>query len=232
VIETSSTSLGHAIRAEVLRALLQPAILHGLCRLSSREPAAVWDAVLPAEMTRSIQDDLASDKGWERECWTLNDEQQVQLVDPETFEGRPPQQRFSTNECLRHPSNSSFALRGYLSALISDEFSGALSRSFEQSLKFCSADIARYRHGDYLRRHCDDFGGRRVGLVWFFGPDWTQDAGGELFVEDEFGRGTVIPPIDGKLVGLSLGAGSFHQVAQITSKCWLRYSVATHFAQC
>jgi len=224
-----SVQRGHAIRKEILRILSHSSISEALCALTRNHTVTVCDGLLSGDVTAAICEELGNDIGWQRECWLIDTDQQVRRVDLATFELSSAGQRFSFNDCLRQPAPTAFALRGFLSAAASSTATEVLENCIGQKLRACSTDIARYRRGDYLRRHCDNFGGRRVGFVWFFASGWKQGDGGELVVEDEFGRAQVIQPLGGRIVSLVLGEHSFHQVAQLTSSTWSRYSIAMHF---
>lgn len=227
---TSAAALGHAVREEVIRALSSPRVTEMLVTLRPERALVWWDELLSSTTISLVANDLMSDTGWRREAWVLDDQKEAHMVDEECFRNAAPNSRFSVNQCLRQPQPESLALRGLLSGVISKTTAAVLSGATGQVLKFCGADIARYGKGDYLRRHADDFGGRRLGFVWFFAPGWQSGDGGELVVEDISGRATVVQPIAGRVAALVLAQGTHHYVCEAANEHWTRYSVATHFS--
>lgn len=226
----TSRELGHSVRAETLDALTSSLFGDVLRQLQSGKAGLTTSSVLSAATANAILRDLEADAGWTEEHWILKPGGDVAPASRDEFESVDPVRRFSHNDCLRKPAHTSWALRGFLSALVSDEARVALSSAFGQPVRFRSADMARYTCGHYLRRHSDDFESRRFGFVWFFSPDWQLGAGGELLIESEAGDALVVPPLMASVAALAFRPSCHHQVARVKSSLWARYSVATHFA--
>ena len=189
----------------------------------------VLSRVLTDEICSWVLGDLVSDPGWQEEWWVLTEKESVQSVDAETFNRAVAARRFSWNECLRKPKADSWCLRGFLAAIVDKPNAAGLSAQYGEIVEFRSADIARYRMGNWLQRHCDDFEERRFGLIWFFSSTWQEGCGGELVVEAADGTLNEIPPLCGDVAVLGLGPMSFHQVRPIRTDQWQRYSIATHY---
>lgn len=221
--------LGLAVRADVIRALTSAKLSATLHALSCGVAGLAVGDVLSCEVASAVLADLERETGWSEECWILDENADVKPVMISDFETAPPTRRFSRNECLRKPAAHAYSLRGFLSAIVSNEVRAGLSSAFGENVRFRSADMARYRIGHYLRRHSDAFESRRFGIVWFFSPGWSPSMGGELVIESPAGEVTVITPTQRSIGVLAIRPDCFHQVARVCAVEWVRYSIASHF---
>lgn len=222
---------GYQARDDALAMLTTPAQLDHIATLATGAVDALRaTACLQPRTCRHVLADLTRDPGWQREYWRFTNGDQVAPTSAEDFSSAAPVQRFSQNDCLRRPTSNTWALRGFLSAITSAQVEQAFSHAYGRAVRFKSADMARYRRGDYLRRHADLFDGRCFGLVWILGSGWRPGYGGELVTEAETGAAQVIAPTQGTVALLGFGPDRYHHVAQVQVDGWERYSVATHFA--
>lgn len=221
---------GLEIRGATLDLLCGAALGQVLGDLALGASSGRLDRALNKAMTSSVLSDLEQDEGWKEEQWLLEPSGDVRPATPGEFAQASPAARFSRSECLRRPKPQAWALRGFLSALVSPEARQSLSRSYGRAVTFRSAEIARYRDGHYLRRHSDIFDGRLFGFVWFFNPDPPAGAGGELIIEAESGEATVVAPEEGSLAAINFQPNCFHHVARIRGSDWTRYVIASHYA--
>lgn len=228
--DASRREIGFEVRRQLLAGLSDGRVGEAIVRLSKGVSGIELDQILPDSVTRAIAADLRADQGWRMETWAFGGGSDVQAIDVNEFETMAPKARFSKNECLRKPAKDAYSLRGFLSGIVSSEASVLLSSAFGERVQFKSADVARYRRGDYLRRHCDTFDGRRFGLVWFFSDGWQSRDGGELVIEGPAGDSIVIRPRAGTVAALLFRSEYYHHVSAVRSSEWIRYSVATHFA--
>ncbi len=220
---------GLAVRASAIGALTGSAISETIRCLGSGVAGLSVPGILTNETADAILSDLNQETDWSEECWLLDENTDVHRVSIAEFEAAPPNFRFSRNDCLRKPSSHSHNLRGFLSALVSDETREFLSSAFGEKVKFRSADIARYRNGHYLRRHSDTFEDRRFGFVWYFCSGWEPGMGGELIIESPAGVATVVHPTQGSIGALAFRKDCYHQVAHVCTTNWVRLSIASHF---
>jgi 2OG-Fe(II) oxygenase superfamily len=226
---TAPRDLGLLTREIVLTLVSGPALLGGIGTLSDAVAGFSLTSALDSRIVAAICSDLSTDPGWSEEHWILTPDGGVIHVENSTFLATAPVGRFSKSDCLRHPAVTSWSLRGFLSAVVSQTTKDALSRALGFPLDFASAEIARYRHGHYLRRHSDTFEDRCLGLVWFFNDSWQSGDGGELIVESQSGESICITPEPGTVASILIRPGNYHQVALVRSNKWVRYSVAVHY---
>lgn len=225
----TARQIGLRVRNEAISALTSAAISNALRSLSAGISGLAVENVLSPATANAVLRDLEGDTGWSEELWLLNGTE-VQPVSNLDFESAQPNARFSKNECLRKPAPHAWSLRGFLSAIVSNEVRESFSRAFGENVEFRSVDIARYRTGDYLRRHADNFEARRFGFVFFLSSGWLNGAGGELVIESPTGEAIVVYPLQGSIAILSFRQNCFHQVARISKSEWVRYSIAFHFS--
>lgn len=229
-VETRKTNeeMGVSVRRLAIKGLTGASNLRHVKALADGDASSQSTLDIDQVSLDAVRNDLLAEQNWVLESWILDDCQNVSSVDESEFYRADPTKRFSTNYCLRKPSSTAFALRGFLSALISKEVQKGFSDAFGEPVEFKSVDIARYKNGHYLRRHADNFEDRRFGLVFFFNEGWLQGDGGELVVENECGQGISMPPKQGSVGYIAFRKDCYHQVMQLTGD-WERLSVAVHY---
>lgn len=196
------------------------------------DDALAMTVELPSNIdSLAVLRDMRRDQGWTEEHWRIDEDGEVDVVTSADFSVLPSQQRFSWSDTLRKPAAQSYALRGLLSALRSDEVLGCFSAVQGNEVRYRTADIARYRPGHYLRRHDDLYDGRVFGFVFFLHDLWPTGAGTRLVAEKPDGRCVVVEPRPGTLAVMRLADGHHHQVEPNFSADWDRYSLAVHFGQ-
>src|SRR6218665_949650 len=98
-----------------------------------------------------------------------------------------------------------------------------LNRELFLGVQEFEAHYAHYPVGAFYRRHVDrhrDSNARVVSSVFYLNPDWREEEGGELLMQD--GTGEVLfaqPPCGGTLV-LFLSAEMPHEVLPATRERW------------
>ncbi|WP_241604062.1 2OG-Fe(II) oxygenase [Rosenbergiella nectarea] len=198
-------------------------------KIKSGVAAVPLNSILPSEIVSEIRKNLIQESEWKREFWSLDDDKNVGLVSEDSFLNSPEDRKFSNNESLRKISESSAALIGFLSVMRSKKVEEYFTEIYGENINFCTADIARYTKGQYLRRHSDLFQNRKFGIVSFFNEEWIEGNGNEFIIEGIGGDSYVIPPKPGTAVLLNISPGYQHQVAMSLSSNWARYSVANHY---
>lgn len=223
--------LGMSIREETIKYFCSTQFLNVLhAVVNENELAKVIH--LPASIDISaIRADLETQTAWEEEFWTIDNDGDVSKVAAGAFFSSSPHQRFSRSDCLRRPTKNAFAIRGLISGLRSPEVSEAFTGTcgIGPQVMFKSADIARYRHGHYLRRHDDRHDGRKFGIIFFLHADWKKEFGTRLLAEKPDGRCTVVDPVPNSIAVMRLADNHYHQVEPNFSITWSRYSLAIHF---
>lgn len=222
-------ALGLRVRDETISLLRGGVMSDAFAALRSGEAVMEMASLFPDWLAQAVLRDMRRQAKWAEEFWVLTASGDVVAVSECVFRGASPTLRFSWNECLREPDPASYSLRGFLSALRSEDVAHAFSAASREEVVFKSTDVARYRKGHYLRRHADCFGDRRFGLVCFFSEGWSIGDGGELTVESADGRSVIIAPRPGTVAAMSIESDNSHLVAAVKSADWVRYSIATHY---
>lgn len=83
-----------------------------------------------------------------------------------------------------------------------------------------SAEIARYKTGDFISAHTDCVGNRAYHAVSYLDPAWTPDDGGQLVIEDGKGNITTLGARFNSLVILAIAPQNSHSVS-----IWRRPSI-------
>lgn len=225
----STKESGKSIYLETINQIKSSSVKNKILNVKNGIAGEYLAKLLREKTYNSISQDLMSDSNWKIENWTIDEAQVVKPVSDEKFKLAEPHQLFSTNFCLRNPSKLAWRLRGFLAALTAKEVLEHFSELYNEKIRFISADITQYRKGHFLRRHQDEFDGRRFGMIWYFGKGWEHGFGGELFIEDGEGRFMTVSPNIGNVSILGFSENNWHGVAENKVDNWIRLSVAAHY---
>lgn len=221
------------VRAGVVTVLTSERMLAHVARMAG-EPGsdsvlcAAQLPLLPTELTDAVHSELAAEPGWLTECWVRTPSSRTRLVTPEAFMQAPPTHRTVNIDNLPDHSWPPL-LAGLVAGLRDPRVAEAFSTAYGEALEMRSQDVARYRRGQYLRRHSDTFERRRFGLVFFLSRGWEVGHGGELVVEPPSGESVVVVPRAADVAMLRISPGFMHHVSPVRSGEWVRYSVAAHY---
>lgn len=69
--------------------------------------------------------------------------------------------------------------------------------------------------GDFMKDHDDNNRNRRLALVLYLSPDWSEEMGGSLHIVDQSGAESIVAPAYNSLVAFDTLAGTVHFVEPV-----------------
>ncbi|WP_432145959.1 2OG-Fe(II) oxygenase [Streptomyces sp. bgisy084] len=218
-------------RNEVIGFLTRSSVTEALASVRRTKAGCVLAAPsLPQEIGQRMLDELTATQEWISERWLRRSDETAARVSHARFIRSAPSIRLASNDCIYEVPADHVHLRGFLSAVRSEEVQSHFSSAYGEAVRFQSSDVARLRHSQYLRRHSDNHEGRRFGLVFFLSPGWSEGLGGELVVEAPSGQCIAVAPKQWRIAVIRISDEYRHNVCAVRSRSWIRYSVAVHYA--
>ncbi|MEV6399862.1 2OG-Fe(II) oxygenase [Streptomyces sp. NPDC051907] len=220
-----------ALRSELIEFFTRRSFDDALTSVRRSKSGCVLGAPkLPGDIGRGLLDELTGTPEWVSERWLRLRNGTTVKVPHARFIRSAASTRLASNDCIYHIPADHVHLRAFFSAVRSEDVLSHFSSAYGDPLQCQSFDVARLRHGQYLRRHSDDHEGRRFGLVFFLSPGWGEGRGGELVVEAPSGQCIAVAPKQWRIALIRISEGYQHNVCVIRSKSWVRYSIAAQFA--
>jgi hypothetical protein len=122
--------------------------------------------------------------------------------------GTPAAFQFSPNSLAYLRFRNAFQTDDDLRAFFEEATGLELARSDD----FGSHSMAP---GDFMKDHDDNNQNRRLALVLYLSPGWSEEMGGSLHIVDESGAESVVTPTYNSLVAFDTLAGTIHYVEPV-----------------